>query len=62
MSSGGAPRRVRLRVAARCKRRKSSSNSSTPRSMGSAPPATHVRLASSPIPKSGESLRTPPPA
>eukprot|EP00965_Chrysotila_dentata_P073394 2424374-Pleurochrysis_carterae.AAC.1 len=53
MSRGGASRLVRLRTAARCSRLKSSSKSSTPRSIGSVPPATHARRASSPRPKSG---------
>eukprot|EP00965_Chrysotila_dentata_P037120 1235009-Pleurochrysis_carterae.AAC.1 len=62
MSRGGAPRRVRRRTAARCSRLNSSSKSITPLATGIAPPATHASRASAPMPKSGASPRTPPPA
>eukprot|EP00965_Chrysotila_dentata_P110078 3637394-Pleurochrysis_carterae.AAC.1 len=62
MSRGGASRRVRRRTAARWSRLKSWSKRRTPLSIGREPPATQASRASPPMPKSGASPRTPPPA
>eukprot|EP00965_Chrysotila_dentata_P076319 2520693-Pleurochrysis_carterae.AAC.1 len=63
MSRGGSRTRVRLRAAARCRRRKPSTISPLPRSSGMpAPSATQARRAKSAMPKSAAGARAAPPA